>query len=104
MAEEKDNGEEKDAAQPKRNAALLRLPFGLCKRYGVKIEDWWTPRNAWDALKGRRGIDPREAMDDYLDDRDADKPSTKPPKRIRLRPQCRRKRHTTRCSAVAGTG
>lgn len=32
-------------------------------------------------MKGRRGIDPREAMDDYLDDRDADKPSTKPPKK-----------------------
>lgn len=32
MAEEKDNAEEKDEGQPKRNAALLRLPFGLCKR------------------------------------------------------------------------
>ena len=71
MVEEKDNGEEKDEGQPKRNAALLRLPFGLCKRYGIKIEDSWTPRDAWNALKGRRGIDPREAMDDYLDDRDA---------------------------------
>lgn len=80
MAEEKDN-EEKDEGQPKRNAALLRLPFGLCKRYGIKTEDSWTPRDAWNALKGRRGIDPREAMGDYLDDRDADKPSTKPPKK-----------------------
>lgn len=74
MAEEKDNGEEKDEGQPKRNAALLRLPFGLCKRYGIKTEDSWTPRDAWNALKGIRGIDPREVMDDYLDDRDADKP------------------------------
>ena len=39
MAEEKDNAEEKDEGQPKRNTALLRLPFGLCKRYGIKIED-----------------------------------------------------------------
>lgn len=81
MVEEKDNGEEKDEGQPKRDAALLRLPFGLCKRYGIKIEDSWTPRDAWNALKGRRGIDPQEAMDDYLDDRDADKPSPKPPKK-----------------------
>ena len=81
MADEKDNAEEKDEGQPKRNAALLRLPFGLCKRYGIKIEDSWTPRDAWNALKGRRGIDPRETMDDYLDDREADKPSTKPPKK-----------------------
>lgn len=81
MAETKDNGEEKDEGQPKRNAALLRLPFGLCKRYGIAIQDSWTPRDAWNALRGRRGIDPREAMDDYLDDRDADKPSTKPPKK-----------------------
>lgn len=80
MAEEKDN-EEKDGEQPKRNAALLRLPFGLCKRYGIAIQDSWTPRDAWDALKGRRGIDPREAMDDYLDDRGADKPSTKTAKK-----------------------
>lgn len=80
MAEEKDN-EEKDEGQPKRNAALLRLPFGLCKRYGIKTEDSWTPRDAWNALKGRRGIDPREAMDDYLDDRGADKPSTKTAKK-----------------------
>lgn len=80
MAEEKDNGEEKDEGQPKRNAALLRLPFGLCKRYGIKIEDSWTPRDAWNALKGIRGIDPREAMDDYLDERETGKPATKPPK------------------------
>lgn len=76
MAEEKGNGEEKDEGQPKRNAALLRLPFGLCKRYGIKIEDSWTPRDAWNALKGIRGIDPREAMDDYLDDREAGRQTT----------------------------
>lgn len=70
-----DDVKEKDEGQPKRNAALLRLPFGLCKQYGIKTEDSWTPRDAWNALKGRRGIDPREAMDDYLDDRDADKPA-----------------------------
>ena len=79
-----DDIKEKDEGQPKRNAALLRLPFGLCKRYGIAIQDSWTPRDAWNALKGRRGIDPREAMDDYLDDRDADKPSTAAQKVISL--------------------
>ena len=87
MAEEKDNAEEKDEGQPKRNTALLRLPFGLCKRYGIKIEDSWTPRDAWNALKGRRGIDPREAMDDYLDDREANNPATEPPKQDTPAPQ-----------------
>ena len=31
----------------------LRLPFALCKKYGITIQDWWTPRDAWNAL--RRG-------------------------------------------------
>lgn len=80
MADEKESKKEESG----RNTALLRLPFGLCKRYGIAIQDSWTPRDAWNALKGRRGIDPREAMDDYLDDRDADKPSTAARKVISL--------------------
>ena len=28
-----------------------RLPFALCKENGIPIQDWWTPRDAWDALK-----------------------------------------------------
>lgn len=28
-----------------------RLPFGLCKAHGIEIKDWWTPKDAWDALK-----------------------------------------------------
>ena len=34
-----------------------RLPFGLCKRYGIAIEAGWGPREAWDALAGK-GITP----------------------------------------------
>lgn len=30
-----------------------RLPFGLCKRYGITLPDNATPRDAWNALKGR---------------------------------------------------
>ena len=28
-----------------------RLPFSLCKQNGIQIEDWWTPKDAWEALK-----------------------------------------------------
>ena len=31
--------------------AKYRLPFALCKAKGIKIQDWWTPRDAWEALK-----------------------------------------------------
>ena len=34
-----------------------RLPFGLCKRFGIEIGADWGPRDAWDALAGR-GITP----------------------------------------------
>lgn len=30
-----------------------RLPFGLCKRYGITLPKGATPRVAWDALKGK---------------------------------------------------
>ena len=30
-----------------------RLPFGLCRRFGIEIEAGWTPRDAWDALAGK---------------------------------------------------
>ncbi|MBQ4197762.1 MAG: hypothetical protein II659_07950 [Bacteroidales bacterium] len=30
-----------------------RLPFGLCKRFGIEIGKDWTPRDAWAALAGK---------------------------------------------------
>ena len=39
----------------KRNQIALRLPFGLCKRYGISLPDKATPREAWEALKRRTG-------------------------------------------------
>ena len=33
--------------------ARTRLPFGLCKAHGIQIQDWWTPKDAWDALRNR---------------------------------------------------
>lgn len=32
-------------------AKHTRLPFALCKERGIQIQDWWTPRDAWQALK-----------------------------------------------------
>ena len=34
-----------------------KLPFGLCKKYGIEIGADWTPKDAWDALAGK-GITP----------------------------------------------
>lgn len=30
-----------------------RLPFGLCKRFGIEVESSWTPKDAWAALAGK---------------------------------------------------
>lgn len=37
-----------------------RLPFGLCKRFGIDVDPSWQPRDAWDALADK-GITPQEA-------------------------------------------
>ena len=39
-----------------------RLPFGLCKRFGIEIDPSWGPREAWDALAGK-GITPAGAYE-----------------------------------------
>lgn len=40
-----------------------RLPFALCKSRGIQIQDWWTPRDAWDALK--RGGHVQDVSEEY---------------------------------------
>lgn len=30
-----------------------RIPFGLCQREGIKVDPSWSPKDAWDALKGK---------------------------------------------------
>ena len=32
-------------------ASKYRLPFALCQAKGIQPQDWWTPRDAWEALK-----------------------------------------------------
>lgn len=39
----------------KRDTKKYRLPFALCKSRGITIQDWWRPRDAWNALK-RKGV------------------------------------------------
>ena len=43
-----------------------RLPFALCKDYHIQTQDWWTPRDAWEALI-KHGIveDVSDAYDAY---------------------------------------
>lgn len=38
-----------------------KLPFGLCKRFGIAVEAGWTPKDAWAALAGK-GITPDSAF------------------------------------------
>lgn len=65
----------------------LGLPFGLCKKYGIAIEDNWTPRDAWDALKDRLGVDPedvyKELENSKITERKPEKASEEEPKQIK---------------------
>ena len=47
------------------NSKKYRLPFALCKKYGIQIEDWWQPRDAWNALKKNGNVD--RVSDEYKD-------------------------------------
>ena len=53
MAEE----EFKYDAEAEENTRKYRLPFALCKAQGIAIQDWWTPRDAWEALKRGGRVD-----------------------------------------------
>lgn len=46
----------------KHNKMALRLPFGLCKRYGITLPKNATPRQAWDALKRKTGQTPKDVF------------------------------------------
>lgn len=47
------------------NAGKYRLPFALCKQKGIAIQDWWTPRDAWEALKRGGHVD--DVSEEYAD-------------------------------------
>jgi len=58
---EEDNFEY-DPEKPK-PSTRYSLPFALCKQRNIPIQDWWTPRDAWNALK-RQGVDPSKEYSD----------------------------------------
>ena len=58
--------------------AHLKLPFGLCKKYGIHLPENATPRDAWNALKGI-GINPGEEYDKFAEqqsDNETNKPNS----------------------------
>lgn len=65
MAEKKDGGGKKIPSW------ATRLPFGLCKRYGISLPKNATPRSAWEALAGK-GV---SRADIYAKIREKGKPS-----------------------------
>lgn len=48
-----DNDNEKTVIEEKKDSDTrkYRLPFALCKAVGISIQEWWTPTDAWAALK-----------------------------------------------------
>lgn len=60
-----DDDEFKNDPEAGGNAKKYRLPFALCKAKNIKIQDWWTPRDAWNALK--RGGVVEDVDDEYAD-------------------------------------
>ena len=65
MAEEKEDTREEIEEI---NHGNTRLPFGLCKRYGIALPDKATPRDAWNALKGKYGITPQDVYNELKKD------------------------------------
>lgn len=50
--------ESNNAPAPKKGGhGNTRLPYGLCRRYGIEIGKDWEPRDAWDALADK-GVTP----------------------------------------------
>lgn len=50
-------------AEEESNSKKYRLPFALCKSAGIPIQDWWTPSDAWDALKNNGNVE--DVSDEY---------------------------------------
>ncbi len=43
------------------------LPFGLCKKYGISLPENATPREAWEAIKKKTGLDAQVFFEDHKD-------------------------------------
>lgn len=49
----------------KKKHGSTSLAYGLCMKYGIKIQPDWKPRDAWNALYREKKITPEQAYDDY---------------------------------------
>lgn len=56
-----------------------KLPFGLCKRFGIEIGEGWGPKEAWDALAGK-GITAEGAYERLKRGEDPGAPDVEPVK------------------------
>ena len=63
--------------EPRGGSLKTKLPFGLCKKYGIDLPDDATPRDAWNALKGI-GISVKDEYKKAFGDKDKDKNDNEP--------------------------
>lgn len=61
--EDINNGEGDEGKEKQSSHGNTRLPFGLCKKYGIPLPDYATPRMAWEALKRGTGLTPDQIYD-----------------------------------------
>ncbi len=62
-AEEEGEEEERPKEASKGGHGNTRLPYGLCKRFGIDLSDDATPRDAWAALEKGTGYTHDEVME-----------------------------------------
>lgn len=55
--DEEENTNNKPGGEKTGGHGNTKLPFGLCKKYGIEYGEDWTPKDAWDALASK-GVTP----------------------------------------------
>lgn len=50
-------------ADEKSKGGNTGLPFGLCAKYGIRLPDGATPKDAWEALHNVFGLTPEQICD-----------------------------------------
>ena len=81
-------------ADDEKNAKAARLPFALCKANGITIQDWWTPRNAWEALKNGGVVD--DVSEEYKEYFREQKKAYQKKRREELKPRNKVKQEQTK--------
>ena len=78
-----DDNDENNAPAPAGGHGNTKLPFGLCRREGIKVDPNWTPKDAWNALEGK-GYSAKEA---YKELKETGKVAPKAPKKPTKTPE-----------------